>query len=144
YSFRIKTAALLVVIYCNSTTPSLALQFVSVLPNVCRWLRIPPPSNGFRKLTREFYAPISNSGKYDSIYLQSTTPQMSPLVATIFGIMGACRRHELHQLKVNNVKDIGKPLLPWEHCGDEMTGVKQKSVYTTVLTSALKGKSHKH
>ena len=25
--------------------------------------------------------------------------------------MGACRRHELHQLKVNNVKDIGKTLV---------------------------------
>ncbi|PSN43966.1 hypothetical protein C0J52_12379 [Blattella germanica] len=31
-------------------------------------------------------------------------------IAKIFGIMGACLRHELHQLKVNNVKDIGKTL----------------------------------
>ncbi|PSN31059.1 hypothetical protein C0J52_27242 [Blattella germanica] len=31
-------------------------------------------------------------------------------IANIFGIMGACRRHELHQMKVNNVKDIGKTL----------------------------------
>lgn len=32
-------------------------------------------------------------------------------IANIFGIMDACRRHELHQLKVNNVKDIGKTLV---------------------------------
>ncbi|PSN56010.1 hypothetical protein C0J52_13710 [Blattella germanica] len=32
-------------------------------------------------------------------------------IENIFGIMGACRRHELHQLKVNNVKDIGKTLV---------------------------------
>ncbi|PSN34290.1 hypothetical protein C0J52_27386 [Blattella germanica] len=36
----------------------------------------------------------------------------NPVIANIIGIMGACRRHELHQLKVNNVKDIGKTLFP--------------------------------
>ncbi|XP_023311993.1 uncharacterized protein LOC111691272 isoform X2 [Anoplophora glabripennis] len=33
------------------------------------------------------------------------------LVAMIFGIMGACRRHELHDLKCENVKDMNGILI---------------------------------
>ncbi|PSN50224.1 hypothetical protein C0J52_07799 [Blattella germanica] len=51
--------------------------------------------------------PQKSKKKYEKLYEQF----MDWKVALIFGLMGACRRHELHDMKLVNVMDMETSIL---------------------------------